>query len=142
MDELDRGQTASADSLARQPRHPRIGAIGKGTLTEYETAIFWHIGKAIAKLGHTLVIVPAPGVATALRKGVEVEEGLLDILREGVVEQSDQTLLFPDPKLLLKLKTKYPDIETRDNVLIITEDQLDQFYGAIRTILEEKGITP
>jgi hypothetical protein len=139
MDETNTGES-SGTAIVRRLRNPRIGFIGRASLTPQETGIIWYIGRCIARLGHTIVFVEAKGAATALKEGVVSEEGKLDILETGVIESADHTLIYPDPQLLERLKKKYPDITTRTDVAIIRSDQLNEWYEAVRTILSEKGI--
>lgn len=137
MDRPDRGQEAATGSL---PIPRRVGFIGKGDIEPYDIAQLWYIGRCIAKLGHTLVIVPADGAANAIRRGVEAEGGAIEALDSGVIESSAHTLIYPDTRLLERLRTRYPDIEERKNVTIIREGQLDGWFDAMKVILTERGI--
>lgn len=135
-----RKRSAATTEPVRRLRNPRIGFIGKGTLTPKETGVIWYIGRCIARLGHTLVLVPAKGAATAMREGAEVEEGTLETLKEGVIESADHTLIYPDAPLLKKLEEKYIDLHTRTDVAVITQDNLDEWYNAVREVVTEKGL--
>jgi hypothetical protein len=136
MDRTDTGAAKPAGTL--RPR--RIGFIGKGTLTPKETGLVWYIARCVAKLGHTVVLAKAAGVAKAVEEGVGYEAGSLEVVRTGVIEASDHTMIYPDSPLLIKLKARYPDIETRTDVAIITESNLDEWYDAVRTILTERKV--
>jgi hypothetical protein len=125
-----------------QPKSRAIGFIGKGSLTDYETACLQYIGKCIARLGHTLIIVPAIGAATALRVGMEEQEGEVREVKEGTIDLADHTLVYPTPQLLSALKVKYPDLLDRDDVVIIAEGQLDEWVDAMKAILRDYQITP
>lgn len=90
-------------------------------------------------MGHTVVLAKAKGASNALEEGVKKEKGSLEIVQRGVIEASNHTIIYPDPQLLLKLKQKYPDIESRKDVGIIKEAELDAWYDAVRQITVEKG---
>lgn len=120
--------------------NPRIGIIGRATLTPKETGVLWYIGRCLARLGHTTVVVPAQGTADAIREGVKVEEGSLAELPKGVIENSDRTLIYPDAALLERLQKAYPDLATRKDVVVITEDNLDEWYDAVRQVMLDKGL--
>ncbi len=139
MDGTDTGKP-SGTATVRRLRNPRIGFIGRGSLTPQETGIIWYIGRCIARLGHTLVYVEAPGAATAIKEGVVSEDGKLDPVKAGVIESANHTLIYPDPQLTVKLKLRYPDLETRPDVVIIRQDELHEWYEAVRTILSSRGI--
>lgn len=131
-------QKTTTNTVAK-PRHRNIGFIGKGTLTEQEEASLHFIGRCIAALGHTLVIVPAQGTASAVRGGVESEGGVVHTIAAGVLHVADQTLLYPDTPLLEKLAQAFPDLETRPNVKII--EDLDGWVEAMKQLLSEYNIT-
>lgn len=133
------GSKAAADPV-RRPRPRNIGIIGKAKLSAKETVIFHEIGRCIAALGHTLVTIPAEGTASALREGVEREEGEVITLASGIIEAAEHTFIYPDPQLLNRLKQKYNDIEERDDVTILTPATLPQWYNAVRTVVSETGI--
>lgn len=120
--------------------NPRIGIIGRANLTPKETGVIWYIGRCLARLGHTAIIVPAKGTANTIKEGVETEEGKLEFLDTGVIESSDHTMLYPDPPLLERLRLKYPDLDTRTDVVLITEDNLDEWYDAVRQVMRDKGL--
>jgi hypothetical protein len=124
----------------RRPQHKLIGFIGRRLISDYEAASLTYIGRCIAALGHTLVIVPAPGAAAALREGVEAQGGEVRTLEAGVLEVADRTLLYPDPKLTERLRAAYPDIDERENVVFIEERQLDEWVDAMKSILSDYGI--
>jgi hypothetical protein len=136
---MDRPETGTTKS-ARTLRTKRIGFIGKGTLTPKETGLIWYIARCVTRLGHTVVLAQAPGVSKAVEEGVVFEGGGLDIVLTGVIEASDHTMIYPDSILLDRLKVKYSDILTREDVAIITEDNLDEWYDAVRTILSNRGV--
>ena len=137
-----RRQASPADAVGepRRPEHKVVGFIGRGTVNHYEAASLRYIGQCIARLGHTLLIVPAKGAASALREGVEAQEGEVRTLEAGVLDVADRTLLYPDTLLLARLKTAYPDLEQRENVVIIEDTQLDQWVDAMKEILDAYNI--
>lgn len=117
-----------------------IGFLGKTSLTAAENAALTYIGWCLARLGHKLAIVPAPGTATVLREAVESEGGETISLDKGVIESSDHTLIYPDRRLLYRLLTKYPDLHERDNVTVIRDEaDLILWVPAIRQVLLEQG---
>lgn len=122
------------------PKSKRIGIIGKANLSSYEEASLQFIGKCLAKLGHELVIVPAPGTATAVRVGVELQGGSVKTLDAGVLSVADRTLLYPDPRLTERLEQTNPDIHQRDDVVFIKESELDEWVDAMKSILTDHGI--
>lgn len=135
MDGTDNGQV-------RTPR--LIGIIGKLVLNAHEKEALVYIGRCIALLGHTLVIVPAKGTADAIREGIQVEGGETRELETGVIDTADHTLVYPDKRLLSRLLTAYPDIKDNANehVTVIAADLLDEWVDAMKLILIEKEITP
>ena len=136
-------RTSGVQARSTEPVHRRgIGFIGKGTVNPKEAGLLWYIGRCIAIIGHTVILVPAKGAADSLREGVKVEGGSLKELTTGVIEEADHTLIYPDAPLLARLKKKYDDIETRDDVLIIQENQLDEWHDAVQTRLIELGFQP
>jgi hypothetical protein len=139
---MDRTDTSSEKPArtVRNWKQKRIGFVGKGVLTPKETGIIWYIGRCIAKLGHTVIIAKAQGATGALRDGVEREGGSLETVTSGIIEASDHTWIYPDPQLTAKMKMKYPDLLERDDVIIITEEQLDEWYESVRTVLLERNV--
>lgn len=135
-----RGQEQPAGTVARRPAAKLIGIIGKPDLSDYEAASLTYIGRCIAALGHTLVIVPAAGTATAVRVGVEKQGGEVRELEAGVLAVADRILLYPDPRLTERLRATYPDIDQRENVVFIAEHQLDEWVDAMKAILDDYGI--
>ena len=138
MDGPEVGQPAPTRTLG--PAHRVVGFIGRGTISDYEKIALTHIGKCIALLGHTLVIVPAPGSASALREGVEAQGGEVRLIEAGVLEVADRVLLYPDPQLTARLRAAYKDIDKRENVVFIKDNQLDEWVDAMKSILSDYGI--
>jgi len=137
---MDRVDTRTKKST-RTLRNPRIGFIGKATITEEEAVSLNFIGRCIARLGHILVTTGSKGAATQLKEGVEFEKGSIELLTSGgVIERANHTLIYPSPQLLQNLKTKYPDIETRTDVVIIEQDQLSEWVEAVVTICMDKQV--
>ncbi|HSE44574.1 MAG TPA: hypothetical protein VLA89_04520 [Gemmatimonadales bacterium] len=136
MDGPDNG----ANEPARRPRNPVIGIIGKSTVNDHEAATLRFIGQAIARLGHKLALIPAKGTADKVREGFEVEGGEIVALEADVIGAADHTLVYPDTRLLNRLRAVYPDIEARDDVLVIREDQLEEWKQAVIQTLDEKGV--
>lgn len=136
-------QAAQPDAVSgagRRPTPKLVGFVGKPDITEYEAACLIYIGRCIQQLGHTLVIVPAPGAASALREGVEAQGGEVRIIEAGVLDVADRTLLYPDPTLLKRLERAYKDLHERENVVIIKDDQLPEWVDAMKTICDDYGI--
>lgn len=141
MDRTHRGSSTTANPVAQRPQPRSIGFVGKTNITDYQAAILTYIGRCIAALGHTLVIVPAKGSATALREGVELQGGKVRTLEAGVLEVADRTLLYPDPPLLARLEHTYKDLRARHDVAIIEDDNaLDGWLIAMKRILTKFGI--
>lgn len=139
MDEPD-GGISTAGTVDRRPEHRRIGFIGKPNITDFEAASLTYIGQCLARLGHTLVIVPAKGAVTALRVGVEAQGGSVQEVQRGVLDTSDRTLLYPDPPLLQRLEKAYPDLHTRKDLAIINDHELDEWVDVMKEILTEYNI--
>lgn len=99
----------------------RVGVIGKAKLTKVERNYLRTIGRSIAKLGHTLVIIPAPGTASEIRKGIEAEGGKIECVDSAVLNHSDRTLIYADEPLLHRLTLQHPDLETRPYTTIMSE---------------------
>lgn len=132
-----RGPRATTGAVGL-PKPRRLGVIGKASLTPYEEAGITYIGRCIAALGHTLVIAEAPGVATAVKVGVEVQGGKVQIVPNGVIENSDLTLVYPDPPLLARLMDKYPSLDTQVTII----DDIDRWLDAIKQIFHQMKIQP
>lgn len=128
--------------LERQPRNRTLGIIGKPKLSKAEAKALTYIGRCIARRGQRLAIVPAPGTATAVREGVESEEGEVVTLAADVIGASDHTLIYPDTTLLARLLTAYPDLQDNDKVTIITPENLPLWVQAAKEVLVENGIEP
>ena len=128
-------QTRTTKPLPRR----RIGFIGKSNINPKEAGLLWDIGRCIAIIGHTVILAPAKGATVALREGIKVEGGSLEEVKSNIIEQADHTLIYPDTQLLERLREKYDDIEARDNVLIIHENQLDEWHAAVQYRLLELG---
>ena len=141
MDGPEAGTDAAGTVERSRPEHRVIGFVGKGAITEYEEAALTYIGKCIAALGHTLIIVPAKGAATALRVGVETQGGKVQLVEAGVLDRADRTLLYPDPNLLDRLKRAYPDLDNMKNVVNLAEHDLDMWIDALKAILDEYQIS-
>lgn len=140
MDRTPKGETTEPEPLEGSRPRKHIGFIGRRDITDREGKILILIGKALARLGHTLVTVPTEGATARVREGVETEKGGLLDLQSGVLEQSDHTLLYPDPQLLSRLTDKYPDMQTQYKVTILRPDQLESFWWAMRQIMAEQQV--
>ena len=141
MDRPKRRTTGPTEPVARGERTPkRIGFVGASTITDAEAATLVKIGRAIARLGHVLVSAPAEGATAKVREGVEIEKGEIVDLSGGVLETADHTLLYPSPKLLERMRAKYPDMEQTHKVTILQPHQLEKFWGAMQQIMAEQGI--
>lgn len=121
-------------------RNPVIGIIGKRTLTSRERQALIYIGRCIARLGHTLTLAPSPGVADTVREGFEAEGGTVIPVDHGVIDTADHTLVYPDKRLLTRLQAAYPDLEAKDNVLVVTANQLDEWVTAVNKTMANKGM--
>lgn len=124
----------------RSPRNRTIGIVGKSVLTDEEKATLTFVGRAIARLGHKLAFVPAKGTADRVREGFESEGGETVVLERDVIGQADHTLVYPDKRLLTRLRTTYPDLTTRADVLVIREDQLEEWKDAVVTTMNERNV--
>lgn len=140
MDGTEVRQDAPAGTLDQRPQSRLIGFVGKGTVTDYEAASLRFIGQSIALLGHTLILVPSKGAADQIREGFELQGGMVRTLEAGVLDVADRTLLYPDPPLLRRLKTAYPDLDNMKNAVIIHEDQIDLWVDAMKEILDDYSI--
>jgi hypothetical protein len=129
---------STAPTVGQRPQPRKLGVIGKGSLTPYEEEGIRYIGRCIAVLGHTLVIAEAPGVAAAVRGGVEVEGGEVLLVPNRVIEQSDLTLVYADSPLLTRLRSAYPDLDTRVTMI----DNIDRWLDAIKTIFHQLKLEP
>ncbi len=137
---MDRPSGGSSSPARRSPRNRTIGIIGKSTLTDEEKATLTFVGRAIARLGHKLALVPAKGTADRVREGFESEGGETVVLERDVIGQADHTLIYPDRRLLTRLRATYPDLNERTDVLVIREDQLEEWKWAVITTLEERNV--
>lgn len=140
MDQPHPASPSSTQPLARRPKPKRIGFIGRNDINDTEAATLRQIGRAIARLGHTLVTVPTEGATARLREGVVDEEGVMVDLQTGVLEASDHTLLYPNPRLLARLREKYPALENEYKVTILQPNQLSLFWQSMVQIMQEMGM--
>lgn len=124
----------------RKLRNPRIGFIGKPEITPEEASIIQYIGRGIALLGHTTVIVPAKGASDSIRKGIKEEGGKLDEIKTGIIEKADHTIVYANNHLLERIRKRYPDIDLRKDVVIIFEDEINDFLAATKEVLREHGL--
>jgi hypothetical protein len=139
MDGTSRRQETPAPTV-RRLRNPRIGFIGKVNLTAKEKGFLYHVGKCLAVMGHETVIIPGSPATDALREGVKAQGGRLAEIGQGVIEQADHTWIYADIPLLERIETKYTDLAQRDNVLIVNEDQLEEWVDAIHALMESMDI--
>lgn len=137
MDKPRRRQEAPTGPV---PRPRRIGFIGKGTVTDYESVILAYIGRCLARIGHTLVVATTAGAAGAVREGVVSQEGKVVVVDAGVIEASDRTLLYPDLKLLERVEHTHKDLYERSDIVIIYEHQLEEFLTATKQIVQEYNL--
>jgi hypothetical protein len=140
MDGTDTGTESGTPTVGRRPTHKLVGVIGRPDITDYEKACLYHIGQCIAKLGHTLIIVPAEGVAAAIRGGVESEGGSVQTVEAGIFQLADRILIYPNPQLLVRIKRAQPDYESNKKVVIITQEQLEGWVDAMHTLLRDYDI--
>lgn len=118
-----------------------IGIIGKTVLNDQEKASLRWIGRAIARLGHHLAYIPAKGTSDQLREGVEAENGETQRLDTQIIETADHTLIYPDQRLLSRLRNSYPNLDNEENVSVIDPPELPLWIKAIEALLNERGIT-
>jgi hypothetical protein len=128
------------DNGGRGLRNPVIGIIGKRVINSRERAALRYIGRCAARLGHTLAFVPAKGVADAVREGAELEGGELLPLERDVIGVANHTHVYPDKRLLSRLLAVYPNLESMTNVLVIREDQLDEWVDAVNQTMKDRGV--
>ena len=132
MDKSRNGQKAPARPVGRL-RNPRIGFIGKGTITEEEAKALHTSGAIAGPLGHVVVLIPGTAASNVVREGVLSVGGKLAEVRKNVIEQANHTMLYPDAPLLERLKKKY-DLE-KQNVTVIEPDQLVEWADALVALL-------
>jgi hypothetical protein len=77
-----------------------------------------------------------------VKKGYELQGGTTELVAGNTIEQSDHTQIYADDILLQRLKTKYNDLETRKDVVIIPRARLDEWYSAVQQVMLERGLTP
>lgn len=107
-----------------------LGLIGKPVLNDQEKSDLFYLGQLIAASGNKLAVVPARGAADATRKGVEAEGGEVLELDSDVIGQSNHTIVYPDARLLARLRKSYPGIHETRSILVIPDGQLPVFlYG-------------
>ena len=141
LDGADGGAGSSArPGPQRGLRNPVIGIIGKSILDPEEAEDLYYVGRCIGRLGHVLAFIEAKGTTQKVREGVEIEGGELLPLAKDVIGHADHTLIYPDRRLLARLLSQYPSLMSMTNVLVIREDQLEEWVEACETTLEDKGI--
>lgn len=119
---------------------PRIGIIGKTTLTEDEIEDLTYLGRCIARLGHTLVSIPTPGTETVVREGMKAEGGVTVELETDVLGNADHTLVYADDRLLRRLLNVYPSLREMSNVTVLHEGLLVKWVVAVERVLDEKNL--
>jgi hypothetical protein len=124
----------------RNLRNPVIGIIGKRVINTRERAALRYIGRCAALLGHTLAFIPSKGVADAVREGAELEGGKLLVLEHDVIGTANHTLVYPDRRLHSRLLAAYPNLEAMTNVLVLREDQLDEWVEAVNETMKDRGV--
>lgn len=137
---ISRGLDRPGDGPTRRRRNDLIGIIGRSVLNTEEKAAFIFIGRSIARLGRTLAYIPSKGVADKVREGVEMEGGKTLVLERDVIGTADHTLIYPDQRLLSRLRTSYPNLEAQVDVGIIEERLLPEWLDAVRDVLDEHGL--
>ena len=143
VDGPDKTLSTTTKSVAgRKRRETRIGFIGRADITEEERTDLIFVGRCIARWGHTYVSVQAQGAEAAVREGVEIEGGQVESLQTGVLETANQTLLYPDTRLLVRLRNKYKDLRQREgkSVTVLERGQLGWFVNAVKEVFEEEGL--
>lgn len=128
----------SDNGTVRTHRNHTIGFVGRGTIKAKEHAALVSIGRLIARLDRVLAIVPAPGVAEAVREGMTAEGGETLELVSDVIGTADHTFVVPDKRLLSRLSTAYPDLAEKPNVTIA--NNVADLLTAVQTIAKEHGI--
>lgn len=116
----------------------RIGFIGNKVINSAERAKIEYIGTGLALLGHTLIFVPTKGATAAIMKGVGRAYGKSVELAAHIIEHSETTFIYGNPRLLGAIKQVYPDLETRNDVIIIQD--LDTFVEGIQQVLRDKDL--
>jgi len=122
------------------PRNRVIGVIGKSRISADEKTKLRYAARCIVRLGHAVALIPAPGVANAIREGVEIEKGELLELENDVIGHADMTHVFPDARLLERLLTAYPNLHEREDVFVLDPSELDKYTQACSTLLQRRGI--
>lgn len=140
MDGTSRSSKKSARTVSFARK--RIGFICKeGPLQPDEGGTLYYLGRCIARLGHTLVTTEAENEGTnLLRKGMKVEDGILESVQRGVIEASDHTWIYADTHLLERVRSRHPDLDTREDVLIVYPEQLVEWAEAVRQVMYERGV--
>lgn len=135
---LDRPDDRPIDRVPGGTR--TLGIVGKSRLTPREKTTLRYLGRCFARLDRTLAYVEAPGAASEVKEGVEMEGGSLLRLERDVIGQADNTLVYPDKRLLSRLLTAYPDLFDMPNVQVIEPDRLDELVTAINKALARRDI--
>lgn len=136
----DQGRERRMDGPGHRPKQLTLGVIGKRTINNQERATLRYLGRCFAKLNRQVALIPAQGVAAAVREGYESEGGVVLELETNVIGQADHTLVYPDKRLLTRLLNVYPNLHDRDNVLIIEPEKLNELVKAINGTLATRGI--
>lgn len=117
----------------------KIGFIGKRVVNNQEKEVLKYIGACLAKLGHTYVSVPTKGAEYAIRRGVGGEDGKNIAVDSNTIEASDYTFIYADPPLLKRLIAKYPDLETREDIVILPN--LEVWVKGAQEVMRARKIT-
>jgi len=123
--------------------HPRsIGFIGKTNTTPEEENLLMELGHAFALSGYPTVLIPQKGACEAVRVGLEVGGGEIIEVEKDTISHSAHCFVYADERLLSRLRTSDPSIETNPKILLsMTPEGIREWLSAARIVLEQKGIT-
>jgi hypothetical protein len=123
--------------------HPRtIGFIGKTSITPEEENLLTELGYLFAKSGYPTVLIAQKGACEAVRVGLEVGGGEIITIEKDTISQSAHCFVYADERMLSRLRTVDPSIETNPKILLsLAPEGIREWLGAARIVLSQRGIT-
>jgi hypothetical protein len=123
--------------------HPKtIGFIGKTSITKEEENLLKELGRSFALSTYPVVLISQKGACEAVRVGVEEGGGNIQIIEKDTLSQSAHCFVYADERLLSRLRTSDPSIDTNPKIFLLTDlDGIKEILSAAKIVLEQRGIT-
>ena len=119
-----------------------IGFIGKTKITDEEKDLLIQLGHAFALSGYPIVLIPQKGACEAVRVGVELGGKEAVAIEKDTISQSAHTFVYADERLLSRLRTANPSIDSNPKIFLLTSPEgIQEILSAAKIVLAERGIT-